>query len=56
MSYRELYFELFAAIADALEALQSGKIFRAIKILLRALAKGEEAHMRYDILPDLPLE
>ncbi|MDE7242495.1 MAG: hypothetical protein K2O18_00740 [Oscillospiraceae bacterium] len=56
MSYKDLYFQLFAAITDALAALESGKTIRAIQILLRASESGESAHMEADILPDLPLE
>ena len=56
MSYRDLYFKLFAAITDALAALQSGKIIQGIQILLRASERGEETHMENDILPELPPE
>ena len=56
MSYRDLYFKLFAAITDALEALQSGKIIQGIHILLCASEMGENAHLENDILPEQPPE
>lgn len=56
MSYRKLYFQLFAAITDALAALQSGQIIQAMQILLRASEAAEEAHLETDILPERPAE
>ena len=56
MSYHELYFKIFAAIADALAALESGRIIQAMRILRRASGPGEDAHMDNDIQPNLPPE
>lgn len=45
MTYRELYFQFFAAMEDALSALETGNSSAAIQILLQAEALGEEAHL-----------
>lgn len=56
MSYKELYLQLFAALTDALSALQCGKIVQGIQILLHATRAVEAAHMKKDILPRTPPE
>lgn len=56
MSYKDLYFQLFSAVTEALGDLQSGRIVSAMQILLRASEAGEALHMETDILPDTPLD
>lgn len=41
--YKELYYKLFAAMADAVEALEHMDFGTARKILLEAQRKAEEA-------------
>ncbi len=45
-NYRELYFKLFAAAADALEALERNDGLRARQILLRAQLEAEDRWIR----------
>lgn len=40
--YRELYYKLFAAMADAVEALEKGDPLQARDILIAAQQKAEE--------------
>ena len=56
LSYKELYFQLFAAVTDALRDLQSGQIISAMRILLCASEAAEEIHMESDVIPEAPLE
>ena len=51
-SYKELYFHLFAAIADATEDLERGRIIPACDRLVNALRDAEAAHLETDILPE----
>ena len=51
-SYKELYFQLFGALADAVEELEDGRILRATDRLIRALREAEEQVMEQDVLPD----
>ena len=43
--YKELYFKMFSAAADALDALNDMNIGQAKEILLKAQLEAEEAHM-----------
>ena len=52
MSYKILYFQLVAAIDDALTLIEDGKIVSAIALLQNALTRTEEAHMETDIIPE----
>ena len=52
MTYKILYFQLVAAIDDALTLLEAGKIVSAIELLKKALVRTEEAHMEADIIPE----
>lgn len=56
MSYRDLYFQLFSAMTDALTDLQCGRIISAMQILLRATEAAEAVHMETDILPEVPMK
>lgn len=56
MSYKELYFQLFSAMTDALTDLQCGRIISAMQILLRATEAAEAVHMETDILPEVPMK
>lgn len=56
LSYRDLYFRLFAAMTDALTDLQCGRIVSAMQILLRETQAAEAVHMETDILPEAPLK
>ena len=42
MSYKELYFQMFAASADAVELLEQGRPERAKEILIEAQQAAEE--------------
>lgn len=46
VNYKEQYFKLFAAAADALDALNNMNIGQAKKILLQAQLAAEEVHMQ----------
>lgn len=52
MTYRELYFRLFGAVEDAVDAFEAGQGIRGMQMLLEVLREGEEAHMEQDLLPD----
>jgi len=45
VNYKELYIKLFAAAADALDALEKMNIGTAKEILLRVQLEAEEVHM-----------
>ena len=51
-SYRKLYFFLFAAMAEAVEYLETGRTVPACDCLIRAQREAEAAHMEFDILPE----
>lgn len=55
VTYRELYFHLFGAVEDAVDAFEAGQGIRGMQLLLEALREGEEVHMGQDILPDGPV-
>ena len=40
--YRELYYKLFAAMSDAVEALENGEPIAAKKALIAAMREAEE--------------
>lgn len=46
--YKELYFKLFSAIADALEDLEECNCDRAIKRLISAQQEAEEVYISGD--------
>lgn len=56
LSYKELYFQLFSAMTEALGDLQNGRIISAMQILLRETQAAEAVHMETDILPEAPLK
>lgn len=43
--YKKLYFQLFAALADATEALEDGDFRQAKDILIAAQQRAEEAYV-----------
>ncbi len=43
--FEEMYFLLFAATADAIQALEEGKLDRAREILIAAELRGEEQYI-----------
>lgn len=43
--YKKLYFKLFAAMADAVEALEQGKFVFARERLIAAQQEAEEVHL-----------
>jgi len=51
-SYQELYFHLFAAMADATEQLEQGKIILAHERLVRAQREAEAACVESDLLSE----
>lgn len=44
--YKNLYFQLFSAISDALEAIDQMNFGQAKQVLLAAALKAEEEHMK----------
>ena len=40
--YRDLYYKLFAAMADAVELLERGEVLDARKCLIAAMQRAEE--------------
>ena len=44
--YKELYFNLFAKIADASDALELGDSEKAFSILIEAQQRAEELYLR----------
>ena len=52
--FKKLYFQLFAAMADAVEDLENGEVERARKTLIRAQQKAEEDYLACgeDEIPD----
>ena len=45
VNYQKLYFRLFAAVADAVEALEQNKSERAKELLIRAQQETEELYL-----------
>ena len=43
--FRDLYFKLFAVMADAVEALENGDALYAKKILIAAMQEAEEMYI-----------
>lgn len=52
-SYRELYFYLFAAMADAVEDLERGEAILGIRRLTTALQEAEDRATEMDIVPEV---
>ena len=52
MDYKQLYFHLFAAVADATEALEQGAPARAKELLIEAMQAAEEQYLNAGDLPD----
>lgn len=44
-NYKELYFQLFAAMADAVEAIEAANYGQAKEILISAQQRAEEQYM-----------
>ena len=55
-SYKALYFHLFNALTDALNAIEQGHIITASHVMQPAQQETEEWVMETDILPDIPVE
>ena len=51
-SYKDLYFYLFGALANAVEHLEKGDTLLACDCLITAQQKAEEAFLEFDILPE----
>jgi len=51
-SYKELYFYLFGALAQAAEYLEQGNTFLAYQSLITAQQNAEEACLEFDLLPE----
>ena len=51
-SYRELYFHMFRAAAQAVEHLEQGQPLLARTCLIRAQQEAEDACLETDILPE----
>lgn len=47
-NFKEMYFKLFAATADAVDALEAGQPFKARQILIEAQLQGEESYISDD--------
>ena len=47
--YKELYYKLFAVIADAVESLEHGEQIAAQKMLIAAMREAEDAVISSDI-------
>ena len=45
VDYKKLYFSLFAALADATEALEQKETVLALQILIRAQQEAEERYL-----------
>ena len=43
--YKDLYFRLFAVVADAVEAIEDGDVAYARKILIAAMQEAEERYL-----------
>ena len=52
ISYKDLYFHLFGAIARAAELIEEGRVLLAYDCLVKAQSEAEEACLEIDILPD----
>ena len=51
-TYRELYFRLFGAMAQAAEYIEQGNVMLAYECLVSAQQEAEEACLESDILPE----
>ncbi|MBE7005188.1 MAG: hypothetical protein E7425_13105 [Ruminococcaceae bacterium] len=47
--FRDLYFKLFAATADAIELLEAGNVWEAKRLLIRAEQETEERYMEHEV-------
>jgi hypothetical protein len=54
MTYKEMYFYLYAQMANALDCFYLGKFNQGISILEQAHIKTEEIAMETDIIKDEP--
>ena len=54
--YRELYYKLFAAMADAAEALENGKPLAAKNLLIAAQREAEERFLSAEGAADIEEE
>ena len=52
ISYKDLYFRLFRASAQAVTYLEQGNTALALDCLIRAQQEAEEAFLDTDILPE----
>ena len=52
ISYRDLYFRLFGAMARAVELIEEGHVLPAYDCLVKAQLEAEESCLEIDILPD----
>lgn len=51
-TYRELYFRLFGAMAQATEYMEQGNVMLAYECLVSAQQEAEEVCLDSDILPE----
>lgn len=51
-SYRKMYFDLFRMLAMAVDAFETGDVFKTRDILIAAMQAAEEANMEMDIIPE----
>lgn len=47
--FRDLYFKLFAATADAIELLEGGNVPEAKRLLIRAEQEAEERYTEHEV-------
>ena len=45
VDYKAMYFHLFGVMADAVEALETGNVWRAKELLLTAMQEAEETYI-----------
>ena len=51
VDYKQLYFHVFAAVADAVEALEQSEPIRAKQMLIAAMQEAEEQYLKAGDLP-----
>ena len=51
-TYKELYFHLFNALTDAIEAFETGRFADAINGMKQAQIDAEDAHLQTEVLKD----
>ena len=46
VDYKAMYFHLFGVMADAVEALETGNVWRVKELLLTAMQEAEERYIK----------